>query len=169
MATNNKTKITAEPGKQEIFIEREFEAPRDVIFDAFTDPEIYVQWLGPRGYTMALEKFEPRNGGSWRYIQKDEAGNEFAFHGVNHEVLAPDSAKPLDEARLVGTSEFEGLPGHVELDTARFEELPGGRTKLTVQAVYQSVADRDGMIASGMERGVTEGFERLDELLAQMQ
>lgn len=165
----NKTKITALPGKQEFFIEREFDAPREFVFKAFTDPELYAQWLGPRGYTMNIEKFEPRNGGSWRYIHKDKDGNEFAFHGVNHEVLAPDPSNPLGQARLVGTFEFEGLPGgHVELDTAKFEELPRGRTKLTVQAVYQSVADRDGMIASGMERGVNEGYERLDELLAKM-
>lgn len=159
---NNKTKITAEPGKQELFIEREFDAPRELVFKAHTDKELYPQWIGPRGYATTLEVFEPRNGGMYRFIQKDEKGNEFAFHGVYHEVLFP--------ARMIGTFEFEGLPekGHVELDTANFEELPGGRTKLKVQAVYQSVADRDGMIQSGMERGVNEGYERLDELLEKM-
>lgn len=160
--TKNETKVIAEPGKQELFIVREFDAPRELVFKAHTDPKLYAEWLGPRGLTMNLEKFEPKSGGRYRFIQKDKDGNEFAFHGVNHEVMYPE--------RLIGTFEFEGLPerGHVELDTARFEELPGGRTKLTVQAVYQSVADRDGMVSSGMEKGVREGYERLDEILEKM-
>lgn len=129
------------------------------MFKAFIDPELYVKWVGPRELTMDLETFEPIEGGSWRYTSRDKQGNKYSFHGVNHEVLFPE--------RLIGTFEFDGLPekGHVELDTARFEELPGGRTKLTVQAVYQSVVDRDGMVSSGMEKGVNEGYERLDELL----
>ena len=163
MTKNKFTKITAESGKQEIIIEREFDAPRELVFKAFTDPELYVQWLGPRGFTMTLETFEPRNGGSWRYIQKDAEGNEYAFHGVNHEVLSPE--------RIIGTFEFEGLPekGHVILGTARFEELPGNRTKLTSQSVFQSVADRDGMLQSGMEEGVNDSYYRLDELLKTIQ
>ncbi len=156
----NKTVITAEPGKQEVVITREFDAPRELVFKAFTDPKLYVQWLGPRELTMTLEKFEPRNGGSWRYIHKDKAGNAYGFHGVNHEVTAPE--------RIIGTFEFEGLPekGHVALETARFEALPGNRTRVTAQSVFQSVADRDGMLQSGMERGVNDSHERLDELLA---
>jgi uncharacterized protein YndB with AHSA1/START domain len=121
---------------------------------------MYVQWLGPRRLTMKLPKFEPRDGGSYRFVHVDTGGTEYGFHGVYHEVLAPE--------RIIGTFEFERLPekGHVELDTTLFEELPGNRTKVTTQAVYQSVEDRDGMIQSGMETGVNEGFERLDELLA---
>lgn len=161
--TNKLTKITAEPGKQEIIIEREFNAPREIVFKAFTDPKLYAQWLGPRELVMTLETFEPRNGGSWRYIQKDPDGNEYAFHGVNHEVLAPE--------RIIGTFEFEGLPekGHVILETARFEALPGDRTKLTSQSVFQTVEDRDGMLQSGMEEGVNDSYDRLDELLEKMQ
>lgn len=157
-----KTEITAEPGKQEILIEREFDAPRETIFKAFTDPELYVQWLGPRGLTMTLETFEPRDGGSWRYIQKDDAGNEFAFHGVNHEVTAPE--------RIIGTFEWEGLPerGHVILQTALFEKLPGNRTKLKQQSVFQTVMDRDGMMQTGMKEGVEDSYQRLDELLEKM-
>ncbi len=160
--TKNRTKITAEPGKQEILITREFDALRELVFKAFTDPKLYIKWLGPRELVMTLEKFEPRNGGMWRYIHKDQEGNEFAFHGVNHEVTAPE--------RIIGTFEFEGLPekGHVILQTARFESLPGGRTKLTSQSVFQSVADRDGMLQSGMERGINDSYDRLDELLAKM-
>jgi uncharacterized protein YndB with AHSA1/START domain len=159
----NDTRIKAEPGKQEIIIEREFDAPRELVFKAFTDPLLYVQWLGPRGLTMTLEKFEPRSGGSWRYIQKDANGNEYAFHGVNHEVLPSE--------RIIGTFEFEGLPekGHVILQMARFEELSGNRTKMTSQSVFLSVADRDGMLQSGMEAGVNDSYDHLDELLKTMQ
>jgi uncharacterized protein YndB with AHSA1/START domain len=159
----NKTVITAEPGKQELFITREFDAPRELVFKAHTDPELYVRWLGPRDLTTTLETFEAVSGGRWRFIQKDKDGNEFGFHGVNHEVLAPE--------RLIGTFEFEGLPesGHVILETTKFEALPGGRTRVTTQSVFQSVADRDGMVAAGMESGVVDGFERLDEILEKMQ
>ncbi|MGZ7050081.1 MAG: SRPBCC family protein [Methanobacterium sp.] len=158
----NDTKITAAPGKQELFIEREFDAPRELVFKAFTDPELYKQWIGPRGLKTTIETFEPRNGGSWRYIQEDEDGNEFAFHGVNHEVLPPE--------RIIDTFEFEGLPesGHVILETARFEELPDDRTKLSSQSVFQSIEDRDGMLQSGMEEGVNDSYNRLDELLEKM-
>jgi len=159
--TKNHTTIIAEPGKQELFIEREFDAPRELIFRAHTDPDLYVQWLGPRGYEMRLETFEPISGGRYRYTHKDKDGNEFGFHGVFHE---------MSEELMIQTFEFEGLPepGHVILDTMRLEKLPGDRTKITIQSVYQSVADRDGMIQAGMERGVNEGYERLDELLKKM-
>jgi uncharacterized protein YndB with AHSA1/START domain len=160
MVTKNKTMVKAEPGKQDFVITREFDAPRELVFKAFTDPKLYVRWLGPRRFTMILKTFEPRSGGRWRYIHKDKDGNEFGFHGVYHEVLKPE--------RMIDTFEFEGLPekGHVSLETARFEALPGDRTKVTTQAVFQSVADRDGQLQSGMERGLTESYARLDELLA---
>ena len=160
--SKNKTTITVEPGKQELFITREFDAPRALVYKAHIDPNLYVQWLGPRGYEMVLETFEPLSGGRYRYIHKDNDGNEFSFHGVFHEI---------SEDLLIQTFEFEGLPerGHVILDTMRLEELPGNRTKATIQSVYQSVSDRDGMVQSGMEHGVNDGYERLDELLAKMQ
>lgn len=159
MAKDNSTRIEAEPGKQEMIITHEFSAPRELVFKAFTDPELYVQWIGPRGLTTNLEKFESRDGGSWRFIQRDQSGIEYAFHGVNHEVTAPE--------RIISTFEFEGLPekGHVILETAKFEALPGNRTKLTSQSVFQSVADRDGMLQSDMEEGVNDSYNRLDELL----
>ncbi len=158
-----KTLLVAEPGTQEIRITREFEAPRELVFRAFTDPNLYAQWMGPRRLTMHLETFEPRDGGRWRYVQTDESGQEFGFHGVNHEVHAPE--------RIIGTFEYEGLPerGHVLLQTARFEELPGNRTRVHLQSVFQSVQDRDGMLQSGMEEGMNESFDRLDELLERMQ
>ena len=159
--SKNKTTITVEPGKQELFIIREFDAPRELVYKAHIDPDLYSQWLGPRGYEMVLETFEPHSGGRYRYIHKDKDGNEFGFHGVFHEI---------SEELLIQTFEFEGLPerGHVILDTMRLEELPGNRTRATIQSVYQSVSDRDGMVQSGMERGVNEGYERLDELLDKM-
>jgi uncharacterized protein YndB with AHSA1/START domain len=161
MSSKNKTQITAEPGKQEVIITREFDAPRKLVFKAHTDPKLYSQWLGPRGYEMILETFEPYSGGRYRYIHKDEKGNEFGFHGVFHEI---------SEELMIQTFEFEGLPepGHVTLDTMRLESLPGGRTRVTIQSLFQSVSDRDGMVQSGMERGVNEGYERLDEILAKM-
>lgn len=155
----NKTTITAEPGKQELYIIREFDAPRELVFRAHTDPQIYARWLGPRDLTTDLATFEPVSGGRWRFIQKDKDGNEFGFHGVYHDVTAPE--------RIIGTFEFEGLPeaGHVILETTTFEALPRNRTRITTQSVYRSVEDRDGMIAAGMESGVVDGFERLDEIL----
>jgi len=160
MATKNQTKIIAEPGKQELFIIREFDAPRSLVFKAFTDPKILVKWLGPCDLTMRVDKYEVGSGGSWRFIHSDKNGNEFGFHGVCHEVLAPE--------RIIRTFEFEGLPetGHVVLETAKFEALPDERTKITIQSVFQSVMDRDGMVQSGMERGVSDSHQSLDELLA---
>jgi uncharacterized protein YndB with AHSA1/START domain len=154
----NQTIVTAEPGVQEVFITREFDAPRELVFKAHTDPDLYAQWLGPRGYEMKLETFEPVSGGKYRYLHRDPDGNEFGFHGTFHE---------MSEELMIQTFEFEGLPerGHVSLDTMRLEELPGGRTKVTIHSVFQSVEDRDGMVQSGMERGVREGYERLDDVL----
>lgn len=161
MSTNNQTTITVKPGQQDLFITREFDAPRELVFKAFTDPDLYVQWLGPRGYKMKLETFEPQSGGRYRYIHTDTAGNDYGFHGVFHE-MTPE--------RMVQTFEFEGMPepGHVSLDSMQLESLPGDRTKITIHSVFQSVADRDGMVESGMERGVNEGYERLDEVLARL-
>lgn len=155
----NKTIVTAEPGKQELFITREFDAPRELVFKAHTDPELYVQWVGPRDLKMEIQKFDARDGGSYQFTHERD-GHTYTFFGVNHEVLAPE--------RIIGTFEFDGLPerGHVIMGKTSFEELPGGRTRLVHQSVFFSVEDRDGMVQSGMERGVSEGYEKLDELLA---
>jgi len=151
--------ITAEPGKQELFIIREFDAPRELVFRAHTDPALYIRWLGPHNLTTSLETFGPVSGGKSRFFQKDQDGHVLGFHGVYHEITSPE--------RFIGTCEFEGLPeiGHVILETTRFEAFPGSRTRVITQSVYQSVQDRDGMVAAGMESGVMEGFERLDEIL----
>jgi uncharacterized protein YndB with AHSA1/START domain len=162
METKNQTKVTVEPGKQELFITREFEAPRELVFKAFTDPELLVRWLGPCELTMTIDRYEPGSGGQWRFIHTDPHGNAFGFHGVNHEVEAPE--------RIIRTFEFEGLPekGHVVLETAKFEPLGSNRTRVIIQSVFQSVADRDGMVQSGMERGVTESHESLDQLFEEI-
>jgi len=159
MPSKNKVTVTAEPGKQEVFITREFDAPRELVFKAHTDPKLYVQWLGPYGYEMILETFEPVNGGRYRYIHKDQGGNEYGFHGTFHEMSMDN---------MVQTFEFEGYPGHVSLDTMTLEELPGHRTKATIHSVFQSVSDRDGMIQNGMEKGMSEGYERLDDILKEL-
>jgi len=160
--TKNETKIIAEPGKQELFIIREFEAPRELVFKACTDPKLISQWMGPREFTMEIDKFDARTGGTWRYSSVGADGTAYGFHGCFHEITAPE--------RAIQTFEFEGLPekGHVSLETARFEILPGNRTKVTIQTVFQSVADRDGMMQAGMERGVHDSHARLDELFEKM-
>ena len=158
----NETKITSVPGKQEIIIEREFDASRELVFKACTDPQLIPQWWGPRYLSTEVDKMDVRPGGEWRFINRDAEGKAYAFHGVYHEVLAPE--------RIIDTFEFEGLPetGHVTLETMKLEELPGGRTRLTVQSVFQSVADRDGTLQSGMEEGVKDTYNRLEELLKKM-
>jgi uncharacterized protein YndB with AHSA1/START domain len=153
------TKITAERGLPILEITREFDAPPELLFRAYTDPNLLVQWLGPRKYTMTIDRYEARDGGTWRYVHSDDQGNEYAFHGVFHGNPSLDG--------IVQTFEFEGAPGHVSLETVTFEER-NGKTLLRQHAVYQSVADRDAMVESGMEEGLNDSLNRLDELLAHM-
>jgi uncharacterized protein YndB with AHSA1/START domain len=155
-----KTNLIAEPGKQEILVTRVFDASPKLVFKAYTDPDLIRQWLGPRRMTMTIKQMDVRPGGSWRYVHSDPEGNEYGFHGVFHAVVPHE--------RLVQTFEFEGVPGHVSLDTAIFEAMDG-KTKVTLQSVFQSVEDRDGMVASGMEEGMNEGLDRLDEVLKELQ
>ncbi len=151
-----KTTFTAEPGKQEVVLTRVFDAPRELIFKTMADPNLVPQWWGPKYLSTTVEKMDMRPGETWRFVQRDQAGNEFGFHGVYHEVKPPE--------RMVYTFEFEGVPGHVILETVTLEEFEG-KTKLTDQAVFQSVEDRNGMVQAGMEGGATEGMERLADLL----
>lgn len=152
-----KPDYTIEPGKQEIVMTRTFDAPRDLVFKTMTDPNLIPRWWGPRYLTTTVDEMDLRPGGRWRYLQRDPQGNEHAFHGVYHDITAPE--------RLVFTFEYEGVPGHVLLDTVTLEGVDG-KTRLTDQSVFQSVADRDGMVQSGMESGATEMMDRLEELLA---
>lgn len=155
-----KTNLIAEPGKQEFIVTRDFDAPPALVYRAFTDPELLRQWLGPRRLTMIVKQMDVKPGGTYRFIHRDAEGNEYGFYGVFHTVEALK--------RLVRTFEFEGVPGHVSLETATFEGQ-NGKTRVTMQAVFQSVADRDGMIASGMETGMNESFEKLEEILKELQ
>jgi uncharacterized protein YndB with AHSA1/START domain len=155
-----KTQITAEPGIPQIIIEREFDAPRELVFRAYTDPELVVQWLGPRDLKMRIEEYDVRDGGKWRYVSTDADGNEYGFHGVFHGTPSPEGT--------VQTFEFEGMPGHVAMDTLTLLERDG-RTLVRTVSSFQSVQDRDGMVESGMERGVRDSDERLTELLATLQ
>jgi uncharacterized protein YndB with AHSA1/START domain len=155
MATSN---LIAEPGKHEIIMTRVFDAPRELVFTVMTDPAHIPQWWGQRHNTTTVDKMDVQAGGLWRYVQRDQQGNEFAFHGVYHSITAPE--------RVIDTFEFEGMPGHVILETMILAEQPDGKTKMTVSSVFQSVADRDGMLSAGMESGATESYDRFDELLA---
>jgi len=154
----SETQIRAPEGVPFIDVSREFDAPRDLVFRAWTDPALLVQWLGPRKYEMVIDVYEPRAGGSWRYIHKD-AEHEWGFHGVFHGDLSPDG--------MTQTFEFEGAPGHVSLDTLTLEERDG-RTIARTHSVYQSVADRDAMVENGMAEGMNDGFDRLDDVLARL-
>jgi uncharacterized protein YndB with AHSA1/START domain len=158
MENKNKTQIVAEAGKQELFIVREFDAPRELVFRAYSEKEILEQWLGPRELKIRYEKFDAYTGGSYRYIASLPNGFEIGYHGVCHEHTRPE--------RIINTFEFEGLPekGHVAMETTRFEELANDRTRVTVQSVFQSVSDRDGAIQAGMERGVVDSHNKLEEL-----
>jgi len=154
MATTN---VTADPGVPFIDITREFDAPPDLVFRAHTDPDLLVQWLGGDKYEMIVDRYDVRDGGTWRYIHRDGQGNDWAFHGVFHGTPTPEG--------MVQTFEFEGAPGHVSLDTLTLEDL-GGRTRVRIHSVHQTVEGRDAMVASGMEAGLSAGYRRLDELIA---
>ena len=150
------TRIDARPGLPFIDMTRDFAAPRELVFRAHTDPELLAQWIGPRRLTTRVVRFDARDGGTWRFVQRDEDGSEYGFHGVFHGDPSPDG--------IVQTFEFEGAPGHVSLDDLTFEDHDG-RTTLRAHSVFQSVEARDAMVSAGMETGVQEGYERLDELI----
>lgn len=154
---SNKLTIVAEPGTHEIVMTRPFDAPPELVFKAMTDREIIPRWWGPRTITTRVDRLEARKGGVWRFVQHDADGNEYAFNGVYHAVDAP--------ATLVYTFEWEGMPGHIALETVTFVEQDG-RTLMTDQMVFQSVADRDGMLMAGMEGGAAESMDALAAILA---
>ena len=150
------TEIIVEPGRQDIVITRVFDAPRAVVFRAITDTDLIPNWWGPRRYETIVDRMEVRPGGLWRFLNRDAEGNEYAFKGVYHDIVAPE--------RVVQTFEFEGVPGHVSLDTATLEEIDG-KTKFVAVSVFQSIEDRDGMVQSGMEAGARETYDRLAEAI----
>lgn len=152
----NTTAITT-PADREIRIERVFDAPRDRVFAVYTDPALIPEWWGPRGTTAVVEQMDVRPGGSWRFVTQGSDGEQTGFRGTYREVVAPE--------RIVQTFEWEGMPGHISVETATFEDL-GDRTRVTTTSLFHTTEERDGMLGSGMESGLNETYERLDELLA---
>ena len=154
-----KTEYVIEPGKQEIISTTLLDAPRELVFKAYTDPKLFAKWWGPRKYKVDIQEFDSRPGGSWHVTHVGDDGARHGFRGVNHDVVEPE--------RICATFEYLGVPGHVALQTATFEAV-GNKTRLVAHQVFESVMDRDSMVASGMEEGANESMERLAELLEEM-
>ncbi len=156
-ASTHETQITVDPDVPLVRITREFDAPREKVFRARTDPELLPQWLGPRSHEMRIDHYDCRTGGSYRYLHISD-GAEFGFRGCFHEVRSAEL--------IVQTFTFEGVRDSVALERLVLDDLGGGRTRLTATSLVESFEARDAFVASGMEYGVREGYERLDELLA---
>jgi uncharacterized protein YndB with AHSA1/START domain len=153
----NALTVTAEPGVPFVDFTREFDAPVAAVFRAHAEPDLIAQWLGPRAYATTVERYDFRTGGGYRFVQTDGEA-QFGFNGVFHVVRENEFA--------IQTFEFEGVPDVVSIESLRFEDLGNGRTRLVGHSVYPTQEARDEMVASGMEGGMSEGYERLDELLA---
>jgi len=151
------TRIVADPSEPTIVITREFAAPRRLVFTAWTTPEHVAHWYGLRFLTLAVCEIDLRPGGAWRYVMHAPDGSEYGFSGVYQEVVPPE--------RLVYSEGFEAMPGHEYVVTLTLDEQDG-KTTLTSTSLYQSMADRDGHLNSGMEAGSRETLERLAEHLA---
>ena len=159
MATTSSatTKVTL-PSDLEIQVTREFDAPRDVVYKAMTDPKLIPQWWGPRGSTTIVDKMDVRPGGSWRFVNRGADGSESAFRGQYRELIPGE--------KVVQTFEWEPMAGHISVDTATLTDLPNGRTLFTTRSLFTSKGDRDGMVQSGMESGLRETYDRFDDVLA---
>ena len=155
--TGYETEIAVDPDVPLVRITREFDAPVAKLFRAHTDPDLVSRWLGPRDLEMRVEHYDCRTGGSYRYIHSRD-GEEYAFHGSFHEVRPGEL--------IVQTFTYEGMPDGVALERMVFEDLGEGRTRITGTSLVDSFATRDAILASGMDHGAREGYERLDELLA---
>jgi uncharacterized protein YndB with AHSA1/START domain len=147
----------AAQGDREIVTERVFNAPREKVFQAFVDPELITKWWGRRVDTMTVDKMDVRVGGDWRFVSDGPDGSH-AFRGTYRAIEPPEMIEQ--------TFEWEGMPGHIVVETARFEDLGDGQTKVSTRSLFHTTEERDGMLASGMEIGAGESYEKLDELLA---
>jgi uncharacterized protein YndB with AHSA1/START domain len=154
--THRETQIVSDPDVPLVRITREFDAPVEKVFRAHVDPELVVQWLGPRDLTMTIDHYDCRTGGSYRYLHT-RGDDEFGFYGSFHEVRPNEL--------IVQTFCFEGFPDQVALGWLALEDLGNGRTRLTATSLVDSFESRDAFVASGMETGVVEGYERLDDVL----
>lgn len=150
--------IDVEPGTSYADISREFDAPVDAVFRAHADPELFARWIGPRELENTITHWDFRSGGGYAFEQKDADGSVYAFRGVFHTVV--------ENELVIQTFEYLGAPNEVSLDSIRFESLPGGRSRLVDHSVFPSRETLDAMVEQGMERGMSEGYEKLDELLA---
>ena len=155
--TTHETTIEVDPHVPLVRITRTFDAPVEQVFRAHVEPELVVQWLGPRDLVMEVDHWDCRTGGSYRY-EHTRGDDRFGFHGSFHEV------RP--SGLIVQTFTFEGMPDGVALEKMTFEDLGDGRSRLVGTSLVDSFEDRDAFVASGMEHGVREGYERLDEVLA---
>ena len=153
------TATVTTPSEREIHIERIFEAPRDRVFAVYTDPALIPEWWGPRGTTAEVVAMDVRTGGDWRFVIHNSDGSQTGFRGTYREVTPPE--------RIVQTFEWDGMPGHISVETAVFEDL-GDRTKVTTTSLFHTTEERDGMLSSGMEGGMNETYQRLDEVLAKL-
>ena len=144
------------PSDREIRVERIFNASRDRVWRAYTVPELVAQWWG-RGNKVVIERMEMERGGHWRFVEHAD-GQTHGFEGRYAEITPPE--------RIVCTFEWDGMPGHVILETTTFEDLGDGRTKMIATSLFHTAADRDGMMQSGMEGGMNESYAALDRLLA---
>ena len=155
--STRQTQIEVDEKVPLVRITREFDAPPEKVFRAHVDPELVVQWLGPRDLEMTIDHYDCRTGGSYRYVHR-RGGEEYGFYGSFHEVRPNEL--------IVQTFCFEGMPDGVALEKLVLEDLGGGRTRLTATSLVDSFEGRDAFVASGMETGIQEGYQRLDELLA---
>ena len=151
------TTISTDPDVPIIRITREFAASPAQVFRAHVEPELIVQWLGPKDLEMTIDRWDCRTGGEYRYVHRRD-DMEAGFHGCFHDV------RPNE--RIVQTFTWEGAPDGVSLETLELEDLGDGRTRLSIRSLVESFAIRDMILASGMEHGVVEGYEKLDALLA---
>lgn len=154
-----RTRIEADPALPTIRITRDFAAPRDLVFRAWTEPELVARWLGPRSITNRIDTWDLRTGGSWRYASLRGGEVIASFFGSFHEIR--------DGERIVQTFTYEGVPDGVCLETVTFEDLGDGRTRTVTLSLIDTLEARDAMLASGMEVGVVEGYEKIDEILAE--
>ena len=146
------------PTDREIHVERIFNAPRERVWRAMTEPELLAQWWG-RGNKLVIEKHEMERGGHWRFVEHTDHG-AFGFEGGFREIVPPE--------RLVLTFEFDGMPGHVVVNFMTLEDLGDGRTKLIAESLFLTKEDRDGMMSSGLEQGMNESYAALDRVLASL-
>jgi uncharacterized protein YndB with AHSA1/START domain len=151
--------VVSTPTDREIRVERIFNATRERVFRAMTDPALIAQWWG-RGNKLVIERFEPTRGGHWRFVEHSEHG-EHGFEGRFREVTPPK--------RVVQTFEWDGMPGHVVVETIELEDLGDGRTKVVNVSLFHTTEERDGMLSSGMEQGLQQSYAALDRVLAALE